>query len=99
SRLRKALDPGLLVTRGGGYALEVEPESVDARRFERLLAEGRAANTAGRPTDAARVLRSALGLWRGDALADLTYESFARPEIERLEELRLAALEERVDAD
>ncbi len=100
SRLRKTLEPSeMLVTRSGGYVLEVEPEQIDARRFERLLEEGRRANAAGKPADAAEALREALALWRGDALADLAYESFARTEIERLEELRLAALEERVDAD
>jgi DNA-binding SARP family transcriptional activator/ABC-type transport system substrate-binding protein/streptogramin lyase len=100
SRLRKALEPAeQLVTRSGGYVLEVEPEQIDARRFEGLLGEGRRANAAGEPDKAASSLREALALWRGDALADLAYESFARNEIERLEELRLTALEERLDAD
>ena len=100
SRLRKALEPSeMLATRAGGYVLEVDPEKIDALRFERLLDEGRQANAAGEPAEAAEVLREALELWRGDALSDLAYESFARTEIERLEELRLAALEERVDAD
>ncbi len=100
SRLRKTLEPAeQLVTRSGGYVLEVEPEQIDARRFERLLGEGRRANAAGEPDKAASSLREALALWRGDALADLAYESFARNEIERLEELRLTALEERLDAD
>ena len=100
SRLRKALEPAeQLVTRSGGYVLEVESEQIDARRFERLLGEGRRANAAGEPDSAASSLREALALWRGDALVDLAYESFARNEIERLEELRLTALEERLDAD
>jgi DNA-binding SARP family transcriptional activator len=100
SRLRKTLEPsGMLVTRSGGYVLEVEPEQIDARRFERLLDAGRRENAAGEAAEAAETLREALALWRGDALADLAYESFARTEIERLEELRLTALEERIDAD
>jgi DNA-binding SARP family transcriptional activator/ABC-type transport system substrate-binding protein/outer membrane protein assembly factor BamB len=99
SRLRKALTPDeLLVRRSGGYVLEVEPEQIDARRFERLLQEGRRANAAGRPSDAVEVLDRALGLWHGYALADVAYEDFARAESDRLEELRLAATEERVDA-
>ena len=62
--------------------------------------EGRRANAAGKPAEAAaRASDEALGLWRGRALADLAYEPFARAEIERLEELRLAALEERIDAE
>jgi DNA-binding SARP family transcriptional activator/ABC-type transport system substrate-binding protein/streptogramin lyase len=100
SRLRKALEPAeILVTRSGGYVLEVDPEQIDTHRFERLLEESRRANAAGEPDKAASSLRKALALWRGDALADLAYESFARAEIERLEELRLTALEERIDAD
>jgi len=100
SRLRKTLElDGALATRLGGYALEVDPMRIDAYRFERLLEEGRGQAAAGRASEAADTLREALGLWRGDALADLAYEPFARLEIERLEELRLAALEERIDAD
>ena len=99
SRLRKVLGPEQpLVTRGGGYVLEVEPEQIDARRFERLLEEGRRANAAGEPTAALAALDAGLALWRGGALADLAYESFARTEVERLEELRLLATEERVEA-
>ena len=104
ARLRKVLAPGpldggahrVLVTRPPGYALRLDPEQLDARRFERLVAEGRAAAD---PAAAARSLGDALALWRGGALADLAYESFCRPEIARLEELRLVALEDRVDAD
>jgi DNA-binding SARP family transcriptional activator/ABC-type transport system substrate-binding protein len=100
SRLRKALEPTEpVVTRPGGYALEVEPDQIDVRRFERLLAAGRAANAEGRPGDAASLLVDALALWRGGAYADVAYEAFARDEISRLHELRLAALEERIDAD
>jgi predicted ATPase/DNA-binding SARP family transcriptional activator len=99
SRLRKTVGLGeMLVTRAGGYRLEIDPDSVDARRFETLLEEGRRANLAGRPERAAGLLAEGLGLWRGEALGDLAYLPFARVEAERLEELRLAAIEERVDA-
>ena len=98
SRLRKAFAPDeLLVTRSGGYLLEVEPEQIDARRFERLLEEGRRANAAGRPEEAVEILDHALALWHGSALADVAYEDFARAECDRLDELRLAAAEERID--
>src|SRR5262245_25643167 len=100
SRLRKALEPdGLLVTRAGGYVVEVEPEQIDARRFERLLEEGRQANRNGRPAEALASLEDALELWRGGALAEFAYEPFARAEVERLEELRLVAIEEQIDAE
>ncbi len=99
SRLRKALGEGALVTRGGGYALELGADELDVDRFERLAAEGRAAQERGDPGAAAESLRAALALWRGPPLADFTYESFAQNEIARLEEERLAALEDRVDAD
>lgn len=100
SRLRKAFAPDeLLVTRSGGYVLEVEPEGLDIRRFERLLEEGRRANAAGNPEDAVEVLDRALGLWHGNALADVAYENFARAESDRLEELRLVATEERIDGE
>ena len=100
SRLRKAFEPDeLLLTQSGGYVLQVEPEQIDVHRFERLLEEGRRANAAGKPAEALEALETALGLWRGAALADLSYETFARTEIERLEELRLVATEERIDAE
>jgi DNA-binding SARP family transcriptional activator len=65
----------------------------------RLADEGRATLQSGDPLVAARALRESLGLWRGSALADFTYEPFAQTEIARLEELRLVALEERIEAD
>jgi DNA-binding SARP family transcriptional activator/ABC-type transport system substrate-binding protein len=100
SRLRKGFDPEeLLLTRAGGYVLRIAPEQVDVHRFERLLEEGRAANASRKPREALQALRAALGLWRGGALADLAYESFARPEIDRLEDLRLVAIEERIEAE
>ena len=99
SNLRKALGDGLLVTERRGYALKVEPGRLDVNRFETLVAQGREALEQGDASTAAAVLREALGVWRGMPLADFAYESFAQAEIARLEESRLAALEERIDAD
>ena len=100
SRLRKAFAPDeLLLTRSGGYVLEVESDAIDAARFERLLDEGRRANAAGEPADALQSLEAALALWRGQALAEVAYEDFAHADAERLEELRLVATEERIDAE
>jgi DNA-binding SARP family transcriptional activator len=82
-----------------GYALELEPGALDLERFENLVAEGRRALEEGDLDRAAETLRAALALWRGPALADFAYEPFAQAEIARLEEVRLAALEERIDAD
>jgi eukaryotic-like serine/threonine-protein kinase len=99
ARLRKALESGteedLLLTRPPGYELRLAPGQLDLQRFERLVAEARAAD----PATAAAKLRDALALWRGPPLADLAYESFCQAEIARLDELRLAALEDRLRAD
>jgi DNA-binding SARP family transcriptional activator len=95
SRLRKELGPDKLVTRAPGYLLRVEDSELDAARFDRLLAEARTADLAR----AADLLRTALALWRGPALADLAYETSVQADIQRLAELRLTALEERIDAD
>jgi DNA-binding SARP family transcriptional activator len=99
SQLRKSLEPGVLVTRAPGYELRVDDGDVDAQRFEAAVDEGRAALSAGRARDARRILREALSLWRGPPLADLMFEDFLQREIARLEELRLAAIETRIDAD
>jgi DNA-binding SARP family transcriptional activator/tetratricopeptide (TPR) repeat protein len=99
SRLRKVLGPGAIATRPNGYALIVDPELIDLNRFERLAAAGRRALDRGDAEAARRALGEALGLWRGAPLADLAYENFARSEVSRLEELRLAALEDRIEAD
>jgi DNA-binding SARP family transcriptional activator len=99
SRLRSALGASRLLSRAPGYTLVLAPEELDATRCERLLADGRETLAEGRAVDAAEVLRSALALWRGSALADVAYEPFAQGEIARLEELRLAVLEERIEAD
>jgi DNA-binding SARP family transcriptional activator len=84
-----------IITREPGYLIRVEPDELDLFRFERLVAEAEQAS----PDKAARLLRDALALWRGPPLADLAGESFAQPEIRRLEEVRLAVLEQRLEAD
>jgi YVTN family beta-propeller protein len=101
-QLRRALDDRAgqrLQTRGHGYALQVQDGELDVERFERLAEEGGEALARERPADAAARLREALALWRGPALADVAYEAFAQPEIARLEERHIAALEQRIDAD
>jgi len=95
SQLRKVLGPERLVTRAPGYVLALGGDEVDADRFTRLVEEARGKD----PDERARRLNEALELCRGPALADFAYELFAQTEIERLEELRLAALEERIEAD
>ena len=99
STLRRALGDGRLVTRGSGYALLVESDELDVERFEALLAEGRAALHSGDPERASALLQEALELWRGPPLSDFVFESFAQAEIGRLDERRLVALEERLEAD
>jgi predicted ATPase/DNA-binding SARP family transcriptional activator len=99
SRLRRALGDERIVTSGGAYALDLPRDALDAARFDRLAAEGRAALHAGDADAAATVLRDALTLWRGVPLVDFSDDSFARPVITRLEESRLTAVEDRVDAD
>jgi len=95
SQLRKLLGADAVETRPPGYALHAEPDDLDLTKFERLVRSTRGAPAAER----AATLREALGLWRGAPLLDLAYEPFAQGEIRRLEELRLAALEERIAAD
>ncbi|MGH3102678.1 MAG: BTAD domain-containing putative transcriptional regulator [Gaiellaceae bacterium] len=99
SRLRKALPRDVLTTRPPGYVVRVEPDELDLHRFERLVDEGRSLLVRGLAADASGRLRDALSQWRGPALADFGYESFAQPAIARLEEIRLAAVELRIDAD
>jgi DNA-binding SARP family transcriptional activator len=99
SRLRKALGNGRLETHGRGYMLRLEAEELDLARFERQLAEGRELLIWGDAPRAAETLRAALALWRGQPLADFASEPFAQGEIARLEELRLSAMEERIEAD
>src|SRR5918992_1843635 len=103
SKLRKVIEPGrgkgqpavILQTIGPGYRLAVDPDAVDANRFKRLLDDASRATANMR----SETLASALRLWRGQALADFTYEPFAQRAIRALEELRLAAVEDRIDAD
>jgi DNA-binding SARP family transcriptional activator/pimeloyl-ACP methyl ester carboxylesterase len=99
SRLRKLLPPGTLQTRPPGYALVLEPEQLDLNRFETAVAEARAALDAGQAGQAEEGFREALSLWRGPALAEFATEPFAPPEEARLEDLRLFALEGRIDAE
>jgi DNA-binding SARP family transcriptional activator len=99
SRLRKTLPQDVLTTRSPGYVIRVEPDQLDLHRFERLVDEGRSLLARGLAADASERLRDALSLWRGPALADFAYESFAQAAIARLEEIRLAAMELRIDAD
>jgi DNA-binding SARP family transcriptional activator len=99
SALRKELPPETIRTVGGAYGITIEQGELDRDRFERLLAEGRAALEAGDHADAADQFRRALALWRGAPLSDFSYEGFAQDEIKRLEELHVAALEDRIEAE
>jgi DNA-binding SARP family transcriptional activator/outer membrane protein assembly factor BamB len=106
AQLRRALGgpsdggaAGPLETRPPGYLLHVEPEELDALRFERLASEGRRALSLGAPEPGAAALRAALALWRGPALPEFAFDAFAQAETARLESLRLAALEDRIEAD
>ena len=99
SRLRKALPPDVLATRTPGYLVRVEPDDVDLQHFEQLVDEARDLLRRALPAEAAERLRRALSLWRGAPLADFAYESFAQAAIARLEEIRLAAVELRIEAD
>jgi peptide/nickel transport system substrate-binding protein len=102
SRLRKALGASgehRLVASPPGYQLRVEPGELDLHVFEQLLAAGRRALDEGDAAHAVAELRAAEKRWRGRPLADLEFEPFARVEVERLEELRLAAVEARVEAE
>ena len=106
SRLRTALTvagdgarEGLIATRDHGYTLRVADAQIDVRVFEELLGAGRRAYREQAFERAAGVLSQALALWRGAALADFSFDEFAQSEIARLEELRLEALEIRIEAD
>ncbi|MDX6513824.1 MAG: hypothetical protein QOE36_3328, partial [Gaiellaceae bacterium] len=95
SQLRKLLGSETIATESGGYILRIEPDQIDATRFERLLERARSES----PDRAARTLREALDLWRGPALADVLDAPIAAQASGRLEELRLVAREALVDAD
>ncbi|WP_308123724.1 FxSxx-COOH system tetratricopeptide repeat protein [Modestobacter marinus] len=107
SRLRKALQvknppdgagPAVLLRRGPGYLLELDPEHVDLYRFQRLVREGTQALRLA-PARAASTLREALELWRGPPLAEFAEQPFTQTVIPRLEQQRLSALEARLEAD
>jgi DNA-binding SARP family transcriptional activator len=95
SRLRKELGPEVVATRAWGYVLRTEPGAIDLERFQQLVtaAENRPAR------ERAEKLREALALWRGGPLEDLAFEPALSKDVARLEELRLAVLENRIDAD
>ena len=100
SKLRRTLGSADLVAmRGGGYALELPADAVDVHRYEQLVSAGQAAAAEGDLSRAVDLLAEADALWRGDPLADFTYEDFAAAAITRLSELRLAVIEERLDLE
>jgi DNA-binding SARP family transcriptional activator len=99
SRLRKLVGPDALVWRAGAYELRVPPDQIDLGRFDELVARARESFAVGDPRSASTDLTAALALWRGRALADVAFESFVQTEIARLEERRIVAVEERIDAE
>src|SRR5580693_9521170 len=98
SRLRRALPEAVIESRPSGYQLNIDPRSTDIVRFEDLVAAGRS-QLRDDPAAAGQTLRQALALWRGPALADVADTDFGQAAIARLDELRLTAIEQRVDAD
>jgi DNA-binding SARP family transcriptional activator len=99
SQLRKALGPDAILTRPPGYVLEVERDALDVVRFRRLTAEAQDLAAQGKPAEAEALFREALALWRGPPLADVVFESFARNEVEGLDEERLKAVMDRLDCE
>jgi DNA-binding SARP family transcriptional activator len=99
SQLRKALGRDLIVTQPPGYLIRVEDGALDAERFRRLTDDARVHVANGEPAKAEAVYREALALWRGPPLADVVFESFARNEVERLDEERIKAIMDRVDCE
>jgi DNA-binding SARP family transcriptional activator len=106
SALRKLLEPGrgsdpnsVLITRSPGYMLQADPSALDLHRLQRLLDDGRAALSGGAYGTAREYFRQALELWRGPPLADFAFAEFAQAAIARLEDLRLGALVDRIEAD
>ena len=99
SKLRRSLVGVALEGRDGGYVLSIDPQQIDAERFTRLAAAGHEHLVANRNAEAATTLREALALWRGPALEDFAFDEFAQTHRTRLEEMRLAATEDRIDAD
>src|SRR5271166_5759031 len=98
-QLRRTLGPAAILTTEAGYALDAGPEDVDVVRFEQLVAQGRRLAEAGQPAGASAALGEALGLRRGEPLADFTYAGFFDAERARLDELTLVAIETRAGAD
>lgn len=106
SRLRSLFEPdrtgrgesSILLTKDHGYLLNVDPASIDAFLFEQEASRGHELARTD-PAAAAELLSHALGLWRGDALQDVAYEEFSQSEITRLEELRLSAIEDRIECE
>jgi DNA-binding SARP family transcriptional activator len=96
---RRAGLADLLITQASGYLLTVDLDRLDCHRFESIFEEGRTAQIQGDAARASSLLTEALGLWRGRALSDFAYEPFAQPAISRLEELRLAAAQERNEVE
>ena len=99
SQLRRVLPPGRLLTERSGYRLVLEAGELDSDRFEHLLADGRRALAEGNDRVAGSLFARALDLWRGEALAGLSGEFFARDETLRLDELRLQCVEGRLEAE
>jgi len=99
SQLRRALGEDAIATRSHGYLLVVERGACDSDRFRELVADGQRALADGEPSAASRLLRDALALWRGPAFGELGVEPWARPDVERLEEERLQAIEARFEAE
>jgi DNA-binding SARP family transcriptional activator len=99
ARLRKTLPADVVLTRPAGYELRIERQALDLHRFETLVEDGSTALAAGDPAQASKLLRSALALWRGPPLAEFAYEPFAQPAATRLEELRLVAIENGIEAE
>src|SRR5260370_24445341 len=107
SQLRKILETGhvrgspyqLLVSQEPGYLIRANADQIDLRRFERLREDAQHATSNGHPDAAAHALREAIALWRGPPLADIAAEPYAIAEGNRLNEMRLGALEDRIEAD
>ena len=101
SRLRRLMvgSGASLVTRDGGYELRLDPSELDVACFRRLCAETREALEAGDPGHALELVTAALQLWRGDALADLVHDGFAAEAVRGLDEMRLTAVTDRIDAE
>jgi DNA-binding SARP family transcriptional activator/DNA-binding beta-propeller fold protein YncE len=99
SQLRRIIGAEAIETRPPGYLLRVDEDTLDATAFRRLAGDGRRLAAESRHEDAAARFREALALWRGPPLADVSFESFARNEVERLEEERLSVLMDLIDAE